>query len=553
MSIKCAEEKECPWLPELVHIKMYKHYPPEDRVRAPHSLGQFTLLLLVQGRTEIIVNSKLVSISAPCAYLLLPNTTLEFTLSTTSVSVELYELQFQLYSLVEYSLTRKIFEQQTDFPYHGSLARNRGALQRAVLQLYAIANQEQVSKLKISRQMLSILELLLADQHSQESEHADQFMMELLEYMKSHYSQDITMEDLAARAGMQPSYFSQRFKHYIGKTPLQYLSSIRMNRAKEILLGSEYSNIREVARLVGYRDEFYFSRRFKELTGVAPSQYHVRLKHPTIMSLSFPYTEHLLVLKIVPVAGQVTPAVQGVIKALPLPYHGKEAWEISRNVFVEHAPDLVVCKNNVAEKARSYIGDIVPVVTYPWREMDVYGLQWRLATLLGREEEARAWRAHFTAQEKASRRRIKTVGDITVALCVRHKNGWRMYGARNIGHVFYRSLLLKPPKLVGNAIANHPIGTEFTWLSFEPEELSLFEADYIYFVVRNEKDIEEVFDFKKNLPAWREHEAISQEQYAFLDWDWWMIYAPLSLERQLEKATMLIERIIKRKNLTLNK
>ncbi|MBP1906741.1 AraC-like DNA-binding protein [Paenibacillus turicensis] len=550
MSNKRAEETECQWLPELVHIKMYDTYPPEDIVKAPHSLEQFTLLLLVQGRTEIIVNGKSVSISAPCAYLLLPNTKLEFILPPTSFPVELFELQFQLYSLVEYSHTRKIFERKTDFPYQGRLAGHAGALQRAVLRLYTIANQEQANKLKIRSQMLYILELLLAGQDSQERQNVNQFMTELLIYMKSHYKEDITMEELAARAGMQASYFSQRFKQYTGKTPLQYLSSIRMNRAKEILLGSEYSTIREVARLVGYRDEFYFSRRFKELNGVAPSQYHVRLKHPTIISLSFPYTEHLLALKIVPIAGQVTASMQATIKALPLPYHGKEAWEISQNVFVEHTPDLVVCKNNVAEKARSYIGDVVPIVTYPWREMDVYGLQWRLATLLGREEEAKSWREDFTNQEKAARRRINSIGDLTVALCVRHERGWRMYGARNIGHVFYRSLLLKPPKLVRDAMAEHPIGTEFTWLSFEPDELLLFEADYIFFVVRNEKDIEEIVDFKKNIPAWRDHEAISREQYAFLDWDWWMIYAPLSLEKQLEAATLFVERIIKRRNLT---
>ena len=71
---------------------------------------------------------------------------------------------------------------------------------------------------------------------------------------------------------MSVCWFIRSFKRYTGVTPLQYITTIRINKAKELLKDSGYS-IQEIGSLVGYDNQLYFSRMFKKQTGCSPSQY----------------------------------------------------------------------------------------------------------------------------------------------------------------------------------------------------------------------------------------------------------------------------------------
>jgi two-component system response regulator YesN len=85
-------------------------------------------------------------------------------------------------------------------------------------------------------------------------------------------SQQITAVNLAKRVNMSRSYFSQCFKEIAGSNFSDYLRQVRMEKAKEYLL---YTNrtIQWIAENVGYADEKYFSRTFREQTGMLPSKY----------------------------------------------------------------------------------------------------------------------------------------------------------------------------------------------------------------------------------------------------------------------------------------
>lgn len=71
---------------------------------------------------------------------------------------------------------------------------------------------------------------------------------------------------------MSSSYFSQCFKDIIGQTYTDYLREIRMERAKEYLRNST-KTIQWISEKVGYNDEKYFSRLFRDYVGVLPSEY----------------------------------------------------------------------------------------------------------------------------------------------------------------------------------------------------------------------------------------------------------------------------------------
>ena len=120
--------------------------------------------------------------------------------------------------------------------------------------------------------LTELLYLLWPEEHSnpveeQEQGDSESWLKSTLQYMQQHYMHEIKLDTLAELAGMHPSYYSQLFKAGC-KNPIEYITHLRMNRAKEMLLTSNL-RIRDIAREVGYRDEFYFSRRFRNYAGYA--------------------------------------------------------------------------------------------------------------------------------------------------------------------------------------------------------------------------------------------------------------------------------------------
>lgn len=92
------------------------------------------------------------------------------------------------------------------------------------------------------------------------------------DYMAEHYSEPLKIEQLEHIAGETRNGFPKLFRQYFGKTPKRHLCDIRINQAKILLLRTALST-KEIARSVGYDDEFFFYRIFRRYAGVTPSEY----------------------------------------------------------------------------------------------------------------------------------------------------------------------------------------------------------------------------------------------------------------------------------------
>ncbi len=95
----------------------------------------------------------------------------------------------------------------------------------------------------------------------------------LSKYLQENYSHDISFSDLASQFGFTLEYLGKIFKKYSGETLSKYLTKLRMNEAKRLLLNNPELEIQKVGELVGYKDGFYFSRAFKSYTGIQPSEF----------------------------------------------------------------------------------------------------------------------------------------------------------------------------------------------------------------------------------------------------------------------------------------
>lgn len=112
--------------------------------------------------------------------------------------------------------------------------------------------------------------------NSQIAEDIDTAML----YFSEHYNEDLCIEDYAREHHMSTSWFIRNFKQYTGSTPMQYILSRRIYNAEALLQNAQY-NVTEISNIVGYDNPLYFSRIFKKVKGISPSEYrkHINLQN----------------------------------------------------------------------------------------------------------------------------------------------------------------------------------------------------------------------------------------------------------------------------------
>jgi two-component system response regulator YesN len=98
-----------------------------------------------------------------------------------------------------------------------------------------------------------------------------------IHHIERFYQRELSLEDVAEHVHLNPYYFSKVFKQQTGETFIDYITRIRIKKAKQWMNNKELS-LKEICHLVGYNDPNYFSRVFKKVTGVTPSAYRGTLE-----------------------------------------------------------------------------------------------------------------------------------------------------------------------------------------------------------------------------------------------------------------------------------
>ena len=96
-----------------------------------------------------------------------------------------------------------------------------------------------------------------------------------IRYFNDNYNQRIVIEEYAKERAMTVNWFIEKFRAITKLTPVQYILSLRITNAKNLMDNTDY-NITQVAEAVGYNDSMYFSRVFKKHTGMSPTEYKKR-------------------------------------------------------------------------------------------------------------------------------------------------------------------------------------------------------------------------------------------------------------------------------------
>jgi PAS domain S-box-containing protein len=97
-----------------------------------------------------------------------------------------------------------------------------------------------------------------------------------VDFIRENYHQDISIDDLAKLSFLSVSALERRFKKYLSKTPKQILNEIRLENARRMLIETSQP-IMEIAYQCGFSEHSYFSKKFKALFGILPSQLRAQI------------------------------------------------------------------------------------------------------------------------------------------------------------------------------------------------------------------------------------------------------------------------------------
>ncbi|WP_066310813.1 response regulator [Bacillus sp. FJAT-29814] len=104
----------------------------------------------------------------------------------------------------------------------------------------------------------------------------DKKMKKIKDFIEENFTKTISLEDAAEYVGISPFYLSKLFKEKFSVNFIDYITQLRVNKAKDLMKNPE-SSLKEICFNVGYKDPNYFSRVFKKTTGYSPSEYRKRL------------------------------------------------------------------------------------------------------------------------------------------------------------------------------------------------------------------------------------------------------------------------------------
>ncbi|WP_150275728.1 helix-turn-helix domain-containing protein [Paenibacillus tepidiphilus] len=358
---------------------------------------------------------------------------------------------------------------------------------------------------------------------------------DIREYMARHYDQQLSIRELAEMAGLSQNYFGELFKRNYGLSPMDYLTGLRLSKAKQYLQESGHL-LREIAHKVGYSDEFYFSRKFKKAFGMPPSAFSGRQKR-RIAAGSAAMMGQLLALDIIPVAAPMDPK-------WTFYYYNQYYSRIETHLRVDLMNQAGECDKLIRAQADAIIGD--EAMSAEWREALQRNAaplyipreqeRWddqllEIAGFLGREAEADRWIAGYTERSLQAGTQVAAACGPVPTLVVRlSRNELHAYCNRGIREVLFGTLGLQPVYRGSGEIYNERISLE---------ELAQLNPQHLLLLICPDAVTRLEWLALQHRDSWRSLSAVQAGAVDLLPSDPWFEYSATALERMLDEARLI--------------
>lgn len=162
-----------------------------------------------------------------------------------------------------------IFDEPVRLHEHDSLLRT------AFEQVYREAKRERPERDMVEYALKILLVTIL--RLRAEASSGEQILDRTMEFLKDHYTEKITLEQVASVEHISTSYLSRKFKQRTGVSVITYINQLRVEKARQLLMAS-LLDINEIAYQAGFDSPKYFHRVFKAVTGESPASFRRHYK-----------------------------------------------------------------------------------------------------------------------------------------------------------------------------------------------------------------------------------------------------------------------------------
>ncbi|KNB68783.1 transcriptional regulator [Brevibacillus reuszeri] len=356
-----------------------------------------------------------------------------------------------------------------------------------------------------------------------------------VEFVQQHYQEQLTVDQLATEAHVPRWRYTQLFKEVTGQIPLDYINSLRMNRAKQLLLMTG-DRIHEIAQNVGFTSEYYFNRRFKQTVGLAPGKYR-NIHRDDLRVVSLFMEDYLVALGL-------TPIVQWAHT-----FWGKQDY-----LGLDGVPTYDVLKSKVHDLANQH-PDVIMLRQCTGLKTDLFeecariartcvicqlGPDWRstlrvLGEQLGRGERAENTIAQYEQKAQAAKRVLeKSLKGQTVAF-LRVSAEMISVEKNYTAPVLYQDLGMRPHSLVMQ-LSTQEARAGVTW-----EQLSTLDADHIFYVFDKWHQAGKNAEREQiQHPLWRALPAVQNNRAYHVDFMTWMNHGVIANTKKIDEVLRVL-------------
>ncbi|MGG2084104.1 AraC family transcriptional regulator [Lysinibacillus pakistanensis] len=319
-----------------------------------------------------------------------------------------YKISFSAFQLVQgpSPYIEPIFSEQVEYMLYPATR-----FTRLTEDLYAMKPHSDYLKQQVI--LYELLHLLFEHQlHMDYQVNITKAVEQTIDYIHKYYQQSLPVKKLADLAHIAQWQYSAIFQTLTGKRTLDYITDLRLKKAKELLLQTN-EPLKDIAQQVGFDDEYYFNRRFRQIVGIPPKQFARQYKQRTIVKdwtgheVEIPATPHriiyhgetfgdMLIFNVQPIGGDKKSISKSFYKN-----HVPNVQDVAFPINIEKSsklnPDLIIFTNNDEQQYQS-LSSIAPTITLnSWDSLDERILL--LGQWLGQQQRAEDWLTHFRLQE----------------------------------------------------------------------------------------------------------------------------------------------------------
>ena len=236
----------------------------------PEIRDHFIIHYILDGKGEFTVNNKTYKLGKKDGFLIRPGEETYYKADDKDPWIYMW-IGFNGIKAETYLKYANLDENNHIFKYEKD-----SSLKKCILEILSLNIMNNSNRLKIDGLLYLFIGNLIENNKYMDKENSntqvDEYINISIDFINNNYSNNIKVTDIANYVGLNRSYFSNLFTKKIGISPQEYLLSLKMEKACNLLTNLQLS-IGDVARQVGYEDQLTFSKILKKSKGVSPKLY----------------------------------------------------------------------------------------------------------------------------------------------------------------------------------------------------------------------------------------------------------------------------------------